>query len=355
MRFYGFCLLLLAAALVLLPLSRAPLSQAKDPSQPAALSLEQPTKKAEPAPQAPPQEEERTPEPASPAAEEEALPVAVLVEEPLLQVRSLSSGEVAELSLEDFALGALCSEMPATFEPEALKAQAVSARTWALYQRRLKELSGSDDPVDFEADPQNWKGYVTRQQAEERFGEAFDEYWAALSQAAEETRGQILCYQGEPIAAAYHAISAGQTEDARYVWGQALPYLQAVESRGDELAPGYEEELSFSWGEFCQALGLPQEPQPTVEVLERSPSGYVTQVLVGKEQLTGQELRSALGLRSSCFSLSQGEEGLTFCTQGYGHGVGLSQYGADFMARQGSDYREILAHYYPGAQLCRLQ
>ena len=348
MRFYGFCLLLLAVVLVLLPLGRVSLESSKSPNPPAVLAVDKAEAKEELPSRTPSQEEEVPLEPPP----EEALPALAWTVEPL-RVRSLSSGEVESLSLEDFALGALCSEMPATFEPEALKAQAISARTWALYQRRLRELSGGDGP-DFEADPENWKGYVTREQAEERFGQKFEEYWAALSQAAEATKGQILCYQGEPIAAAYHAISAGQTEDARYVWGQALPYLQAVESRGDELAPGYEGESAFSWEAFCQALSLPEEAQPTVEVLARSPSGYVTQILVGERELSGQELRSALGLRSSCFTLSQDEEGLCFRTQGYGHGVGLSQYGADFMARQGSDCQEILAHYYPGAQLCQL-
>ena len=254
-------------------------------------------------------------------------------------------------------LGAVCSEMPATFHLEALKAQAVSARTWAVYQQFWQqehpnqELNGAD----FQSDPNNWKGYVTEAQAKERFGDSFEEYWSVLTQAVEETKGQILCYEGEPIAAAYHAISAGSTESAEYVWGTALTYLQSVDSRGDELAPGFEEEITFRDQEFQQifsAVDLQGEAASWVEIIKRSPSNYVTEIKVGEQTMSGLDFRTYLGLRSSCFTVLHDEAGFHFTTQGYGHGVGLSQYGADFMARQGSSYAEILAHYYQESELC---
>ena len=193
------------------------------------------------------------------------------------------------------------------------------------------------------------------EQAQERFGDNFEEYWSLITQAVEETEGQILCYEGQPIAAAYHAISAGTTEAAEYIWGNQVAYLCAVDSRGDELAAGYEETLTFSDSDIqtiMSAATFEGNSAGWLEVLERSPSGYVTKIQVGDLELTGLEFRTALGLRSSCFTITHDEGGFHITTKGYGHGAGLSQYGADFMARQGSTYDEILAHYYSGTQLC---
>ncbi len=172
---------------------------------------------------------------------------------------------------------------------------------------------------------------------------------------------QLLLYEDEPIAAAYHAISNGTTEGSENVWGRHLPYLQPVRSDGDLLAPGYEKQQIYTAEEmqktilsaFPQAV-LGEDPGEWLIITQRSPSGYVTAMEIGGVPVTGLEFRSALGLRSSDFTAEQNGGVFTVTTAGYGHGVGLSQYGADYMARQGSSYQEILAHYYQGSQLVQV-
>lgn len=276
--------------------------------------------------------------------------------EPFL-ILNRSTGEIEQIPVEEYVAGALCAEMPATFHTEALKAQAVSAHTWALYCQQQADSTGQ--AYDFSADPENWEGYVTEEQAKERFGDYFEEYWGKVSSAAQEVVQQILVdEQQQPIVAAYHAISAGWTESAENVWGGELSYLTPVESSWDIHAQGYEQTVSFSSEEIAQLLGalaqppvLSEDPAGWFQVMERSGSGYVTLVQVGDLALTGIELREALGLRSSDFDLDYQDGNFTFTTLGYGHGVGLSQYGADYLARQGKGYQEVLAHYYPGSTL----
>lgn len=272
-----------------------------------------------------------------------------------------STGKVEEMAAEDFVRGAVAAEMPALFHPEALKAQAVAAYSYAVRQA----LRQRDDPdpalqgADFAADPENLKVCLTEALAREFYGEDFDFYWNKVCDAADQAGRYILLYQGQPAAAAYHAISAGMTEDAAHVWaGEELPYLQAVKSEGDKLAAGYETTVTFTARELRQKLTeelgettLPENMDRWIVPLEWSPSGYVTLVQVGEQNLTGLELRFLLGLRSSHFTVAQQNGVFTFTVQGYGHGVGLSQNGADYMARQGATFDEILLHYYPGTTL----
>lgn len=273
------------------------------------------------------------------------------------RILNRTTGEIETVPVKEYVTGALCSEMPATFDSEALKAQAVSAHTWALYCQQAAKQSGQ--AYDFSADPQNWQGYVTEEQAKERFGDYFTEYWTKISRAAEEVWQEIMVdSQNQPIVAAYHAISSGTTESAENVWGNELSYLVPVDSSGDIHAQGYQKTVTFSKDELKKLLetyqpmpNLSQDPSEWLSILERSGSGYVTLMRMGDAQMSGIEFRELLGLRSSDFDFSFDGETFTFTTTGYGHGVGLSQYGADYLARQGKTYQEILEHYYSGATL----
>jgi len=277
------------------------------------------------------------------------------------RILNRSSGRVEEMTAQDFVRGAVAAEMPALYHPEALKAQAVAAYSYAV--RQALDQRADPDPAlqgaDFEADPQNLQVCLTERQAQEFYGEDFDFYWNKVCEAADQAGKYILLYEGQPAAAAYHAISAGVTEDAAYVWqGEKLPYLQAVESEGDLLAAGYESSVTFTAEELRLKLEqelpdveLPEDTSRWVVPLEWSPSGYVTLVQVGSQNISGLELRFLLGLRSSHFQVEQQDGVFTFLVQGYGHGVGLSQNGADYMARQGASFDEILLHYYPGTTL----
>ncbi len=267
---------------------------------------------------------------------------------------------VESVSDVDFIRGAIAAEMPGVFHIEALKAQGVAAYTFAVRQAMIQQES--PDPLlegaHFSADPPNLQVYMTRNEAEEFYGEDFYIYWTKVTRAAQEVMGYILLYEEQPAATAYHAISAGQTESAANIWdGEPLPYLQSVESSWDELSPGYETVLTFTSDELQEFMLeynpntiFQQDPSLWFSNLEHSNSGYVTSVSVGDQVLSGLELRNLLGLRSSHFDVEYNGN-FIFTVRGYGHGAGLSQNGADYMARQGSTFDEILMHYYPDTTL----
>ncbi len=283
-----------------------------------------------------------------------------------LRILDQGSGEVVELSLADYTRYAIAAEMPASYHLEALKAQGVAALTYALQeaiaQRSLPEEAR--DPnlkgADFAADPGDRRGYMTEATAREFYGEQFDYSWNRITQAARAACRCVALYDGEPIAAAYHAISAGDTtERAENIWNGPLPYLVEAESNWDILAPGYKSTVSVTDGELKELLTaagatLLPDPATWLSIQERSPAGYVTQVQAGSITLHGNQLRNLLGLRSSAFELERTHTGYTFYVRGYGHGAGLSQAGADYLARQGETFDEILLHYYSGITLAEV-
>ena len=302
---------------------------------------------------------------------EEALPDTVreVWQSPVstLRIYDQSTGEIAELSLEEYTLYAIAAEMPADYHLEALKAQGVAALTYALdqaiTQRSLPEENRDPDlhGADFAADPGNRRVYMTEETAREFYGEQFDYSWSRITQAARAACQCVALWEGEPIAAAYHAISAGDTtERASNIWGGELPYLVEADSSWDILAPGYKSTVTVSDGELQEILAgagaaLLPDPATWLEVEERSPAGYVTAVRAGSLTLHGNELRNLLGLRSAAFELERVSGGYTFHVRGYGHGAGLSQAGADYLARQGWTFDEILLHYYTGVTLARVE
>ncbi len=251
-------------------------------------------------------------------------------------------GTWVEMDFEDYLLGAVLAEMPAGFEPEALKAQAVAARTYA--QRAVLMGKHGDGSVcgSFSC----CQAYITPEDYYAAGGtlDAVDKVRAAVNA----TQGLVLTYGGQLIEATYFSCSGGRTEDALAVWGTDVPYLQAVDSPGEEEAPVYTDAVFYTWQELCRRLEV---EEPTIGELKRTDGGGVDRVEIGGKTFRGTQLRSLLGLRSTAFTLEPGTDGLTIRTRGYGHRVGMSQYGADAMALTGSDYREILAHYYPGTSL----
>lgn len=282
--------------------------------------------------------------------------------EQFYRVLDISSGTVSEVSVRDYVIGAVCAEMPASFCEDALKAQAVAAHTYAERQKMLSEQS--PDPelsgADFSNDTSKFQGFFTREQAQQYYGDSFEEDYARISACVDEVLPYILTYEGEPIISAFHSMSAGTTESAENVWGQAVDYLVPVSSEGDENAPKYQEETSFSADELSALLisafgelSLPDDTGKWVKVTAVSEQGTVLTAQVGEKTVTGNDLRTALGLRSACFEVSAEGGSITFTTRGFGHCVGMSQYGANTMAQKGSSWQEILAHYYPNTVLLR--
>ena len=259
------------------------------------------------------------------------------------------------MTAEEFLPAALACEMDLSAPEEALKAQAVALYTFYSYQRAQHQ----GEAAHFACDTANWLVYVPQSALEERWGEDFPAYYETLQQVVAAVKGQRLTWEGEPICAAFFAISGGATASSANVWGQEFPYLQSVASPGDCFASGYLSTVTLTaqelqaageaaWGDGVD-FSLPREQWFTD--IAATPAGYVTSATVGGRLCTGEELREAFGLRSACFTLDTSGGEFQFTVKGWGHGVGMSQAGAAFLANQGASYQEILEHYYPGALL----
>ena len=259
-----------------------------------------------------------------------------------------------DLKLRDYVAGAVAGEMPALYEEEALKAQAVAAVTLARHMQKRGPQAALDGAV-IQADHRKNQAYLSEETLRERWGDDFETCYSRILSAVDEALPYTLVYEGEPILAAFHAVSAGATRPASEVWGGDYPYLVQVASDGDRLSPDYLRTVSFSAADFFSALGLnaPDDPASAVTDAEYSDAGYLLSVNVAGKSFSGTELREKLSLRSSAVQFSFEDGAFRLTTRGYGHGVGMSQYGADFLARQGLTWREILAHYYPGATLVK--
>ncbi|MDE5737187.1 MAG: stage II sporulation protein D [Oscillospiraceae bacterium] len=276
------------------------------------------------------------------------------LENQVYHVLDITSNEILEVPVRDYIIGAVGAEMPVSFETEALKAQAVAAHTYAERQVILAENRTDLNGADFSNDPNQYQAFYTKQQLQELYGENFNTYYEKLCNIVDAVLPEILFYDNEPIIAAFHAMSSGKTESAQNVWGSEVAYLQSVDSSSDISAPKYQQEISYSSEQVQELLtsahtglilGTDTEHwfgEPTY-----SDAGTVLQIPVGTSIFTGQELRTIFSLRSACFEITYQDKNFIFTTKGYGHGVGLSQYGANAMALQGLTYREILAYYYP--------
>ncbi|MBD5118938.1 MAG: stage II sporulation protein D [Clostridiales bacterium] len=266
-------------------------------------------------------------------------------------------GTVEEMTMADYLWAVVAAEMPATFEPEALRAQAVCARTYSLW--KMQAGSHGSDGADICADSSCCQAYISPEDAAQRWGEsAAETYTVKIAGAVADTDGQVLTYDGAPIQAVFFSSASGATEDAEAVWGKALPYLVSVDSpEGDEV-PNYRSTVTLTADQVRKVVSeaglgaeLSGEPSTWFQNLTRTASGRVAGIEVGGVSLSGGAARNLFALRSACFDVSEQDGVFTFSVTGYGHGVGMSQYGANAMAKAGSGWQDILAHYYTGAQL----
>ena len=257
-------------------------------------------------------------------------------------------GSVERMDMDAYLTGVVLAEMPAYFEAEALKAQAIAARTYA---RKASVTGGKHGDRSICTDYTCCQAYQSPEDYLEKGGSRED--LEKIRSAVLDTSGYVLTYEGELIEAVYFSCSGGKTEDALAVWGTDYPYLRATDSPGEENAACYSETKSFHPEAFQQALGvsLTGEPAQWMGNVTRTAGGGVDTMEIGGKKYTGVELRAALGLRSTSFTITVQDNLIQIVTYGYGHRVGMSQYGADAMAAAGSDFHEILSHYYPGTVL----
>ena len=271
-------------------------------------------------------------------------------------VFSPSSKKVTKIDLYEYVVGAVAAEMPPTYHSQALRAQAVACYTYALKARE----NGGDESLngaDISDSSQTHQGYINEAARKKKWGDKYETYERKIEAAVTDVFGKKLTYDGELITAAFHAISPGQTLSSQEVWGKEVGYLQSVTSAGDRLSPDFSRTVAFTEEQFKKAVKgidgvkLGDDPEEWVGKCTKTDSGYVDSAVIGGKELTGTEVRTALELRSACFDIEYDDGNFRITTYGYGHGVGMSQYGADYMARQGSSWEEILKHYYKCAQI----
>ncbi len=274
-----------------------------------------------------------------------------------------ASGQTLTLTEREYVLGALMCEMPALYELEALKAQAVAIHTYALNVKEMRRQTPDPELMGgyFKVNSRFYTGYMTQGGAKECYGSNFDKYYAKMEQAVDETLQELLYYDGKPISACYHAISPGRTEASETIFTTALPYLVSVDSAWDAEAEGYLSEVKFAPNELEDLLRAYDkdfetsgDPSSWIGSATVSEAGTVLNQTLCDRNYAGTSLREVFGLRSAAFVLSYENGSFVFQVKGYGHGVGMSQNGANYLAKQGKTYAEILGHYYPGAVITKI-
>ena len=272
-----------------------------------------------------------------------------------ISVLFTSDGKVHSMDIEEYLYGVVAAEMPAEFEKEALKAQAVAARSYAIYRMANPTSEHPDAAVC--TDFAHCKAYKTDEELEILWKNKNDEYSQKILDAVYSTAGEVITYNGEVAMAVFHSqTGSGRTENSKDVWGGEVPYLISVASHGEETAPNFYSTQTVTTSEFKEKLTLAKSGvnfSGGIEIgePEYSEGGSIKSVKIGGVRFSGREIRSIFNLRSSCFKIKECDEVVTFEVTGYGHGVGMSQYGANTMAKEGRSYIEILTHYYSGTQI----
>ncbi|MFC5775815.1 stage II sporulation protein D [Ectobacillus antri] len=284
---------------------------------------------------------------AAPAAKQEVPTVKSNVE---VAVYRSAQKKVERMPLEEYVAGVIAAEMPADFELEALKAQALTARTFVV--KRMLTGAKNEAHVTDTVDNQVYKNNAELQKL---WGKDYERKMKRIKEAVEATAGQVLTYKGEPITASFFSTSNGYTENSEDYWTSPYPYLRSVKSPWDTEAPKYQAENKMDLNKFQQALGVRVPATGEVaKIIERTPGQRVKTVEVNGKKLSGREVRDKLGLRSTDFSFSRQGNTIVVITKGYGHGVGMSQYGANGMAKEGKTYQDIVSHYYQGIEITGL-
>lgn len=247
--------------------------------------------------------------------------------------------ELLTLPLEDYVIGVVAQEMPASFSDEAIKAQSVAARTFALYNLQSKQYLTT-----------SMQAYISVEQMQEKWQDEFDYYYNKIKNLVLETKDLVLTYNGELIKSYYYAMSNGMTEDSLVVFNEDLPYIKEVESDYDnESLNKFKYDKVMSRQEFCNKLDISCN-KITISSIKRDVSNRVTSLKINNKDFSGVEVRQLLDLRSTDFAISI-DEYVTITTKGYGHGVGMSQYGANGMAKDNKNFVEILQHYYQNVEI----
>lgn len=268
----------------------------------------------------------------------------------IVRVKREETGQIDKVPFEEYVTGVLAGEMPVTFSMEALKAQAVAARTYVM-----KKMAYNKDKEYDVVDTVMNQVYLDDNHLRTVWKEEYPNKINKIKTAVMETKGEYLAYNGNVIDAFYFSTSVGKTENCEDVFSGKAPYLRSVESSWDkDVSPVFNDYFHFSLNDFYKKLGLPYKDKITVEITKTTSTGRIKELKINGHKFTGSEVFSALGLRSTYFKIVQNNDKVEITTTGYGHGVGMSQYGAEGMARLGYTYDQILKHYYQGVEIKKI-
>lgn len=262
-------------------------------------------------------------------------------------VRVKVNNKILKLQLEEYVEGVVAGEMPASFEIEALKAQAVAARTYVL-----KKI---DNNKEYDLDnTTNNQVYLTDEELKTKWNNDYDKYINKIRFAVKSTEGEYLTYNDKIITAFFFSSSNGKTENCEEVFQEKLPYLKSVESFWDKESPSYNGEIKTTLKDFYEKLNISYNEILNINIKERTESGNIKTIIINGKEFKSTDIRNKLGLRSTDFNITLDKDIITIKTKGFGHGVGMSQYGANGMAKEGYKYDDILKHYYTDIKIKKI-
>ena len=272
----------------------------------------------------------------------------IFKEDEKVRVKQTESGNIVEVPLEEYVAGVVAGEMPITFETEALKAQAVAARSYVL-KKIEQNYKNSYDVVDTVLN----QVYLDDESLKNKWKDKYEERIQKIKKVVLDTKGEYLTYNGKVIEAFFFSTSSGLTENCEEVFVEALPYLRSVDSHYDEISPVYETQKVINYTEFCNKLGIENVPL-NINITKTTSTGRIKNITINGVNFTGNQVTQRLGLRSNYFEIKQDNDNVIVTTKGYGHGVGMSQYGANGMAKEGYTYKDILNHYYTNVEISKI-
>ena len=256
---------------------------------------------------------------------------------------------IERVPIEEYVVGVVSGEMPVTFESEALKAQAVASRSYVMHQME----SARDKDYDV-VDSVTNQVYLDNEQLKNNWGNDYTEKINKVKNAVLETSGEYLEYDGKVVDAMFFSTSVGYTENSEDIFSSEVPYLRSVSSNWDSISPVFEDSKTFTLKEFYSSLGLEYSEKLDIKVTETTNTGRVKKIIINNKEFSGKEICSKLKLRSTYFEIKNNSDSIIIYTKGYGHGVGMSQYGAQGMALENYSYKEILKHYYSGVTIKKI-
>lgn len=269
-------------------------------------------------------------------------------DEVYVRVKDKATNEIMEVELEEYVAGVIAGEMPAGFRFEALKAQGVAARSYVLSKINT---NNQYDVVNTASD----QVYITKEKMKDKWQDDFNKYYKKVKAAAYATKGEVLSYDNKIIRAYYFSLSNGYTQNAKTVFNENKTYLQTVSSKWDQnITSNYTREKKMTKKDFCEKLEIKDCSKITVSDVTKNDANYIDTITINNQNYYGNKLRKTLELRSADFDIDVNKNTVVITTRGFGHGVGMSQYGANEMAKLDYDYKEILSHYYTDIQIASL-